>query len=198
MIEYLIAYLVGSINFAFLIARFLFKEDLSRFGDENLGATNLYYLIRDKYENKKLAFLLFLLTGFLDALKAFLIALFFGPLVGSFVVFGHCFSIFSIILTKKIPSGVGFASTIGWVFATDIKIFLFMILFIPFYFLFGKYFEVERGHIFTIFAYPLSGWIYTILFPNNYEIIYSLLIIVISVSFARLLRIRKTLERCLK
>jgi len=198
MIEYLIAYLVGSINFAYLIARIILKEDISKFGDENLGATNLYYLIEEKYGNKKLALFMFLFTGFLDILKALLVTLIFGPLVGSFTVLGHCFSIFSILLTKKIPSGVGFASTLGWIVVSDIKLFIFLLLFIPFYFLFGKYFKVERGHIFTVFAYPLSGWLYTIFLPSNYEIIYGLLVIVLSTSFARLLRIKLILDKCLK
>ncbi|MEM4841238.1 MAG: glycerol-3-phosphate acyltransferase, partial [Nanopusillaceae archaeon] len=69
MMEFFISYLLGSINFSWIIGK-IFGIDISKKNDENLGATNLYYAALNKYKNRKLSFFLFLFSGFLDLLKA--------------------------------------------------------------------------------------------------------------------------------
>ncbi len=201
LLEILISYLIGSINFSWLIGKIL-RLDIEKYGDENLGATNLYYAAREKM-SKNLALGVFLLGGGLDLLKAFIPTYIFGPLAGSFAIVGHCFSIFSIIITRKVPSGVGAASLIGWLLANklDTMIILGGLAIITFLIglpIFYDIFEVERGHFYYIFAVPAAALIYITLFNPTPTITYGVVIAALSSSFARVLRLRRLIKRWIK
>ena len=98
------AYLIGSIPFAVIIARFAGIGDITKMGSGNPGATNMA-----RQGGKKLG----ALTLLLDAIKG-VIAVIIGKQLGFaaaaalFVVFGHCFSIF-----LKFRGGKGVATTLG-------------------------------------------------------------------------------------
>ena len=92
------------------------KIDISKVHDQNLGAYNLYRATR--------SIKLFILAGILDGLKAFIPTYFFGPIYGVFAIFGHMFSILSFLKTKKLITGMGIASTIGFFIAFDYKLLL--------------------------------------------------------------------------
>jgi len=180
MLGYIISYLLGSINFSYVIGKLL-KIDISKYGDANLGAVNLYYAYTGRHR-----FLVFLLAAFLDGLKAFIPTIIFGPLAGAFAVVGHCFSIFSIIKTKKVPSGVGLASSIGWALATDYKILALSIPYLIVFFLpFVKVFRKERGHIAAAVSYPFIALTYYAIF---HKYLIPMYIIAFSCSYARVLR----------
>jgi len=115
LIWYLIAYLVGSIPFGYLIARFFAGINIKEHGSGNIGATNVLRVLKEKdpIKAKKLA----AITLFLDAFKgAFVIlvakmmgvcdAVLWGMAV--FAVIGHCFSIY-----LKFEGGKGVATTAG-------------------------------------------------------------------------------------
>ena len=115
LIWYLIAYLVGSIPFGYLIARFFAGINIKEHGSGNIGATNVLRVLKEKdpIKAKKLA----AITLFLDAFKgAFVIlvakmmgvcdAVLWGMAV--FAVIGHCFSIY-----LKLEGGKGVATTAG-------------------------------------------------------------------------------------
>ena len=195
----ILSYLLGSIDFAYIIAR-LYHIKLDKFGDGNLGATNLMYaLMKKKKYSKPKALFFFLFVGFLDGLKALIPTLLFGSIAGIFAILGHCFSIFTISKTKKIPSGVGLASSIGWILAVDYRMMLPIgIVFLPFLFYFGKFFEKERGHIYSIFAYPFGALLYIIWQNPAKDIVYSLVLMVVIVVTARLIKIKRFLETCLR
>ena len=199
MFAYVLSYLFGSVDFAYIIARF-HRIKLDKFGDGNLGATNLMYaLMKKKKYSKSKALFFFLFVGLLDGLKALIPTLLFDPLAGIFAILGHCFSIFTIPKTRKIPSGVGLASSIGWILAVDYKMMLPVgIVFLPFLFYFGKFFEKERGHIYSIFAYPFGVLLYIIWQNPTKDIAYSLVLMTVIVVAARLIKIKRLLETCLK
>ncbi|MCD6483055.1 MAG: glycerol-3-phosphate acyltransferase [Candidatus Aenigmarchaeota archaeon] len=199
MLACVLSYLFGSIDFAYVIAR-LHHIKLDKFGDGNLGATNLMYaLMKKKKYSKSKALFFFLFVGFLDGLKTFIPTLLLGPFAGIFAILGHCFSIFTIPKTKKIPSGVGLASSIGWILAVDYKMMLPVgIVFLPFLFYFGKFFEKERGHIYSIFAYPFGVLLYMIWQNPTKNIAYSLVLMIVIIVTARLIKIKRFLETCLK
>lgn len=115
LIWYLIAYLVGSIPFGYLIAKFFAGINIKEHGSGNIGATNVLRVLKEKdpIKAKKLA----AITLFLDAFKgAFVIlvakmmgvcdAVLWGMAV--FAVIGHCFSIY-----LKFEGGKGVATTAG-------------------------------------------------------------------------------------
>ncbi|MCD6402809.1 MAG: glycerol-3-phosphate acyltransferase [Candidatus Aenigmarchaeota archaeon] len=193
---YILAYLVGSINFAYFIGR-LRGIDISKFGDSNLGATNLYFAVRHYRKGNPLFY--YILSGGLDILKTVIVTYFFGPIAGAFSVVGHTFSVFTFPLTKRIPTGSGFASSIGWLIVTDVRWLLIGLAFVPiFYLLFKDFYTQERGHIFLVFIFPFVGWACTLLWPQETDAITGFLIITIAVVFANMLKIRQFLKSFLK
>ena len=98
---YILAYLIGSIPFGLILAKYIGKVDIRNEGSGNIGATNVLRVLKDK--NPNLAKKLGGATLALDALKGILILLI-GHFLGAseatmwgiavFVVIGHCFSIF--------------------------------------------------------------------------------------------------------
>jgi len=199
--EIIISYLLVSINFSWIIGKIL-RLDIERYGDENLGATNLYYAARERY-SRNIAISSFLLGGLLDVLKAFIPTYLFGPFIGSFAVLGHCFSIFSIVITRKVPSGVGAASLIGWLLGNSLDVMiplvgLAILTFIIGLPLFYDIFEFERAHSYYIFATLSAALIYVSLFNPPKQVVYGILIAATSSSFARVLRLRGIIKKWLK
>lgn len=98
---YILAYLIGSIPFGLLLAKYIGKVDIRKEGSGNIGATNVLRVLKEK--NPALAKKLGGTTLALDALKG-IVALIIGYLAGAseatmwaiavFAVIGHCFSIF--------------------------------------------------------------------------------------------------------
>ena len=98
---FILAYLIGSIPFGLLLAKYIGKVDIRKEGSGNIGATNVLRVLKEK--NPALAKKLGGTTLALDAVKG-VVALIIGHLLGAseatmwaiavFAVFGHCFSIF--------------------------------------------------------------------------------------------------------
>gem|GEM_PF-3569144 len=140
----LTSYLLGSIPFAYILAR-LHGKDIANFGDRNIGATNAYYATGKPW--------VWIAAALLDALKAFIPAYFWGPWYGVIAVFGHIISIFGFILIRRIISGAGTASAIGFALAVNPYLVpLALGVFLVYYFLLrpgGRlmdFFASERGY----------------------------------------------------
>lgn len=115
LILYLISYLIGSIPFGLLIARFAGGIDITKEGSGSIGATNVLRVLES--HDVKNAKQLGALTIVCDALKGFLpimVAKFCGVdinilwTMGVLAVLGHCFSIF-----LKFDGGKGVATSFG-------------------------------------------------------------------------------------
>ena len=112
---YLLAYIVGSIPFGLLLAKFFAKVDIKNEGSGNIGATNVLRVVKEK--NPALAKKLSIATLALDIFKGIAI-LVLGALAGVpeetmwgiavFAVIGHCFSIFLLgDGGKGVATGIG-------------------------------------------------------------------------------------------
>ncbi len=159
-----ISYLLGSVPFAYILAR-LYGKDIANFGDRNLGATNAYYATGKLW--------VWVAAAVLDAGKAFLPAYFWGSWYGVIAVFGHIFSIFGFILVRRVISGAGTASAIGFALAIEPKlVFLALGIFLVYYFILRPggglmdFFASERGYtpgmVMLWATYTISsrlGWI---------------------------------------
>ncbi len=99
---YLLAYVVGSIPFGFILAKVIGKVDIKKEGSGNIGATNVLRVLKER--KSKLARKLSISTLILDVFKGILVLLIakfiFGATqdvlwgVAVFAVVGHCFSLF--------------------------------------------------------------------------------------------------------
>ena len=120
----ILSYLIGSIPFSFLIAKLLTGRDVRKFGSRNVGATNVYRVLKGAGK-KKLAPFGFLTSWIFDMAKgAFSIFLaqrlfaashlsmdsyyIFLMIAGFFVVLGHNYSVF-----LKFTGGKGASSLMG-------------------------------------------------------------------------------------
>lgn len=115
LLLYLGAYLLGSVPFGLLLAKFFAKVDIKEAGSKSIGATNVLRVV--KQSNTKLAKKLAVATFACDFLKAALpiLALKFAGYddnmlysVGVFAVLGHCFSAY-----LRLEGGKGVATAAG-------------------------------------------------------------------------------------
>ncbi len=130
LIILLISYLMGSIPNAFIVSKIVKKIDISKVGEGNVGARNVWHVISPFWG----IFVFFL--DFLKGLITFLISLYFLKnenliwLSGFLCVFGHGFPIF-----LKFKGGKGLATATGFLFGkfpeiTLIGIFIYLIIFL--------------------------------------------------------------------
>lgn len=114
----LVAYLLGSLNFAIVFSKLFFKLDIRKHGSNNAGTTNVLRIMGKKWAIWVLV---------LDMLKAVIAVLIggaiFGPygklLAGVFVILGHIFPLYF-----NFKGGKGVASSAGIMLAFDLRIFL--------------------------------------------------------------------------
>lgn len=167
----ILAYLIGSIPFGYIIAKFK-GIDIKKVGSGNIGGTNVGRALGKKYA---------ILVIFLDLLKALSITYLsyhlFGyswqtAFVGLAVIAGHIFSIF---LGFKGGKGVGPLIGVGIVFANPVYFIFFVLLWailvktiklmsltnliialgLPIYFIFFKY-----SLIYLIISFGIAGLIF--------------------------------------
>ncbi|MFI3115229.1 MAG: glycerol-3-phosphate 1-O-acyltransferase PlsY [Clostridia bacterium] len=120
----IIAYVIGSLNFAIVISKLVLKKDIRDYGSKNAGTTNAFRIM-----GAKLGALV--LVG--DISKAF-IAVLIGSnmggdkgklLAGILVIIGHVYPVYF-----KFKGGKGVATATGMLLAFDLK--MFAILFVIF------------------------------------------------------------------
>lgn len=112
-----IAYLIGSLNFAIVLSKTVLKKDIREFGSKNAGTTNAFRMMGAKLGTT-------VLLG--DVLKAFLaVSIGYklgydeGKLIaGVFVIIGHIYPIYF-----KFRGGKGVATSAGMLLAFDLHMF---------------------------------------------------------------------------
>lgn len=142
-----VPYLLGSVNFALVISKVFFKDDIRNHGSGNAGMTNMLRT----YGKAAAAG-----TLICDLLKA-VIAVWFGQFVfgyigayiaGLFSVLGHIFPVFF-----KFKGGKGVATTAAMVLA--INPLAFLILFSLFVIIVATTKYVSLGSVVCMFVYPV-------------------------------------------
>ncbi|HDX3649850.1 TPA: glycerol-3-phosphate 1-O-acyltransferase PlsY, partial [Campylobacter jejuni] len=115
LIIYAFIYLLGSIPFGLILAKFFAKTDIKKEGSKSIGATNVLRVVKEK--NPKLAKKLAIATIILDFAKATIPLLTLKFLhydqallwsVAVLAILGHCFSIYLLFEGGKgIATGAG-------------------------------------------------------------------------------------------
>ncbi len=143
----IVPYLLGSVNFALVISKFFYRDDIRKYGSGNAGMTNMLRT----YGKKAAAG-----TLLCDMLKA-VISVLFGLLVfeylgayiaGLFCVLGHMFPVFF-----KFKGGKGVATTAAMVLT--INPLAFLILFILFIVIVATTKYVSLGSVICMMIYPI-------------------------------------------
>lgn len=112
---FILAYLVGSIPFGLLLAKFIAGVDIKKSGSKSIGATNVLRVVKE--QNPSLAKKLGAATLALDALKGIVVLLIAMSLnvseatlwgIAVLAVIGHCFSIYLMFEGGKgVATGMG-------------------------------------------------------------------------------------------
>lgn len=107
----IVSYLIGSIPFSFLTAKYMGGIDIRNYGSGNTGATNVFRTLGKKAG--AIAFIGDFLKGFIVAVLAKnLISVDVAVICSVLVIFGHCYPIF-----LGFKGGKGVATAGGTVFA---------------------------------------------------------------------------------
>lgn len=156
----LIAYLLGSLNFAIIISKCRFHDDIRKYGSGNAGMTNM---LRTYGKGPAL---LTLLGDFLKGTIAVLLGLLLGGevcayLAGFFCILGHSFPIFS-----HFRGGKGVATTAGVILCLEPAVFGVCFVVFALIVLWTKY--VSLASVMGMFVYPmvLSGMYFNFLHPE--------------------------------
>ncbi|MBQ4575953.1 MAG: glycerol-3-phosphate 1-O-acyltransferase PlsY [Clostridia bacterium] len=142
-----IAYFLGSLNFAIIISKYKFHDDIRNYGSGNGGLTNMMRT----YGKKAAAFTLLgdVMKAVVSVLLGMLIAGESGAyLAGFFCVFGHSFPIY-----YGFKGGKGVLTTAAMVLCLDPLVFL--ILFILFVCIVAGTRYVSLGSVMCLFIFPL-------------------------------------------
>ncbi|PSM52248.1 acyl phosphate:glycerol-3-phosphate acyltransferase [Campylobacter blaseri] len=159
IIMYIIAYLLGSIPFGLLIAKYFGNVDLLHSGSGSIGATNVLRVLKEK--DPKKAKIFGLITILCDALKGLLpiiIASFMGFdinvlwTMAVLAIIGHCFSIF-----LKFEGGKGVATSFGvFLFFLPIEALIGIVVWL----LVGKFLKISSiASLSGIFSFVLLSFI---------------------------------------
>lgn len=118
----LVAYVLGSFNFALILSKRMYGEDIREFGSKNAGTTNMARIYGKK------AALLTILGDILKGIVAvFAGSLFMGAILGGYVaglfcVIGHVFPVF-----YKFKGGKGVATAAAVILMVNYQVFIIMI-----------------------------------------------------------------------
>lgn len=149
-----VAYLLGSIPFGYILVRVFLKQDIRATGSGNIGATNVA-----RSGNTGLAIATLLLDAGKGALAASCVGFFFLPIDSNFreamvvapfmAILGHCFPIW-----LRFKGGKGVATAVGalsvsWSYPVLVAVGLFAIVFIT-----TRY--VSLGSVSAAVAFPLA------------------------------------------
>ena len=142
-----IPYLLGSVNFALVISKVFFRDDIRKYGSGNAGMTNMLRTYG------KVAGISTLLCDMLKAVVAVLIGelvlgYFGGYMAGFFCMFGHIFPVFF-----KFKGGKGVATLAAMILTLDPVCFLILFLIFAGLVICTKY--ISLGSVICSMLYPI-------------------------------------------
>lgn len=159
----LISYIIGSIPFGYLLAKYIAKEDIQKQGSNSIGATNVLRVVKQK--DPKLAKKLAIATMALDFSKGLVLIVIFNILnidistlwaCAVLSVIGHCFSVF-----LKLEGGKGVATGAGvLLFFIPISV----IIGLVFWLIIGKVFKISS--LASLIGFSIGGFSSLFLYPN--------------------------------
>ena len=159
----LVSYLLGSIDFAVLISKKKYGDDVRNHGSGNAGTTNMLRVYGKKAA--ALAFLGDMLKGIVAALGGlFLEGIACGYIAGFCCVLGHCFPIW-----YGGKGGKGVATSFGVILVLEPIVGLLCLLIFVGIVLFTKY--VSLGSVMAVIVYPLFlKGAFNVLYPELREL----------------------------
>jgi glycerol-3-phosphate acyltransferase PlsY len=171
-----LAYLIGSLPFAYLYGKFVLKTDIRKIGSKNQGATNIF-----RAGGFKAGAVVFALD-FLKGVIALFVANYVFNLDGKYLIFpavsvvlGHIFSILT-----KFKGGKGVSTAAGTICVLNFTTFL--TVFISFWVLFFVTKTVSKSSLFSALVFLLTSILmYFIQKTEFYFVIYSFVITLILV-----------------
>ena len=197
---YFILYIIGSIPFAYLLTKFFGFGDIRNIGSGNIGATNVL-----RTGNKFLAFVVLILDVAKGFVPIFFIKYFFLEnsdfeivsdfaffnFLGLLIILGHIFPIW-----LKFKGGKGVATYIGVLFAVDLTIGFYFIVFwliIAFIFKYSSLSSILSCLLIPVLYFYISGEDLL-----NTQIIFLMSLIIILKHYYNILRLLNNSENKIK
>ena len=121
----ILSYLIGSISFALIVGKILYKKDIRDYGSGNLGATNAYRVLGIKAG--VIVAIADILKGTLACLLPLILSSTINPIVcGLLAILGHVFSVFA-----SFKGGKAVATATGvFLFLTPLGVFVGFLVFV--------------------------------------------------------------------
>ena len=148
-----VSYLLGSVNFALVISRIVYHDDIRKYGSGNAGSTNM-----TRTYGKKMGVITFALDGLKGVLSILFACMLFGGqtillvtaayLAAFCAILGHIFPCFA-----HFHGGKGFATTALCVLMLN-PVIAFILCFVFFPLVLGSHY-VSLGSVVTILMYPV-------------------------------------------
>lgn len=169
------AYLIGSLNFALIISKLKYKDDIRKYGSGNAGMTNMMRTYG------RAAGIFTFLGDILKGVFAVIIATLLmgeacGYIAGIGCILGHCYPVW-----YKFKGGKGVAVTAAMILCLEPLVFVMVLLIFIVCVAFTKY--ISLGSMMAALVYPLflqSFYRVTHTVPNHFYIVISVCSIVIT------------------
>lgn len=186
------AYLLGSLNFAIIISRVKYKDDIRKYGSGNAGMTNMIRTYGTA------AGVVTFLGDLLKAVVSVLIAMMLmgevcGYIAGLACILGHAFPVW-----YNFKGGKGVAVTAAMILTLEPFVFLTLLIIFILTVLITRY--ISLGSMMAAFIYPIMlKNFYLVTHPGGYHPLYFIIIIVsIAVTFMIIFLHRENIKRLLK
>lgn len=184
----LIAYHIGSVNFAIIFSKMIKKQDIRKYGSKNAGMTNIMRVYG------KMAGVPVFLGDFLKGIVAVYLCNFLFGSVETFQNYGREIAGLSVILGHLYPiyfgfrGGKGIATSAGVILTQDLS---FFIMVVAVFLIVWSIFKVTAiASMSAAVSYPISA----IIFFKNYLIFIFSLIVMVLVIYAHRSNIKKLIK----
>ncbi len=150
---FLMSYFIGAIPSGYIISRYFFKTDITKYGSGNIGTTNVQRTLGIK--PALLVFVLDVLEGFIPTIVALYVlnSMPLAAIAGAITILGHDYSIFM----PHFKGGKGIATSLGVaIVLSPLAAVLSLVVFAP-VLLITKY--VSVGSIAAVIAFPILMFI---------------------------------------